>query len=128
MYPLLFTMDTKVYRKLLLSLIFLIPFYKRKNLQNAPHIHRITILLRLHKTARNHLSQMACFRKVKNKVYLGLCPVLIASKNGDSTTSLDEQFKYLTILTVEKNSLTFKQNFLYFSLRPMTLVYVLNMT
>lgn len=129
MYSLIFAMDTKVYRKLLLSLIFLIPFHsKRKNSQNAPHIRRITVSLRLHRTAGNHLSPMVCSGKVKNKVYSGHCPVLNVSRNRDSTTSLDEQFQYLAILTVEKSSLTFKQNFLYFSWRPMTLVHMLNIT
>lgn len=100
MYPLLFKMDTKFYRKLLLSLIFLIPFYERKNPQNTAHICRITESLRLHRTAGNHVSPMPC--SSKDKRYLGHCPVLNMSKAGDSTTSLDEQFQCLAILTVKK--------------------------
>lgn len=104
---------------------------QKKKLTNAAHIRRITALLRLHRITGNHLgpgSPMACLRKAKYKGYLRHCPVLNVSKDEDSTTSLDEQFQYLAILTVEKNSLTFKQDFLYFSLWPMTLVCVLNIT
>lgn len=50
--------------------------------------------------------------------------ILNMSKDGDSATSLDKLFQCLAILTVKKNSLLFKKNFLYFSLWPMTLVHL----
>lgn len=83
----------QIYRELLLSLIFKIPFYKRKSPQNAPRIRRITVSLRLHRTAAYHPSPTTCSRKAKYKVYLAHRPILNVSKDGDCTTPLDEQFQ-----------------------------------
>ena len=82
--------------------------------------HRITECSGLEETSVGHLIQFLCRSRVAySRLHRTLCRrVLNISREGDSTTSLGSLFQGSITLRVKKFFLTFRRNFLCFSLCP----------